>query len=294
MNVGLIDVDGNCFPNLALMKISAYHKAKGDSVEMAIPLKHYDRVYQSKVFTEEYTKDLWYEPMADEIIKGGTGYDLKNKLPEEIEHIQPDYSLYGIDYAMGFLTRGCPRGCSFCIVSEKEGRASCKVANLSEWWDGQKEITLLDPNLLACKDAEDLLGQLAESRAKVDFSQGLDCRILTPEKVQMLNRVKVKNIHFAWDDIKQSERVLKGLKIYQEVADRKIKGGLATVYVLVNYDTTIEEDLYRIYTLRDMGYDPYVMVFDKPNAPKEIKQMQRWVNAKPIFKTTPKFEDYRR
>lgn len=294
--IALIDVDGHGFPNLALMKISAWHKQQGDQVELINPLMRYDIAYQSKVFTEEYSDDINYVPMAENVIRGGTGYGLKNNLPDEIEHIYPDYEIYGKlteDRAIGFLTRGCPRGCDFCIVSEKEGRRSHKVADLSEWWDGQGAITLMDPNILACKDAEDLLGQLADSKALVDFNQGLDCRILTPETINQINRTRLKGIHFAWDDMKQSNRVIQGLEMYKELATRKIKGSLGTVYVLVNFDTSIVEDLHRIYTLRDLGYDPYVMVFDKPNAPKEIKRMQRWVNAKPIFKTTPRFEDYR-
>lgn len=122
MRIGLIDVDGHNFPNLALMKISAYHKARGDSVEWWNGLLHYDRVYQSKVFDETYSRDNEFVVQADEVIKGGTGYDLKNKLPDAIEHTFPDYGLYAIqNRAFGFLTRGCPRGCPFCIVKEKEG-----------------------------------------------------------------------------------------------------------------------------------------------------------------------------
>lgn len=295
--IALIDVDGTGFPNLALMKISAWHKKQGDLVEMINPLKRYDTVYQSKVFTEEYFPDIWYTPMADNVIRGGTGYGLDNALPEEIEHIYPDYDLYGEktqDTAMGFLTRGCPRGCDFCIVAEKEGRKSCKVADLSEWWHGQKHITLMDPNILASKDSVDLLGQLADSKAMVDINQGLDCRIIKPEQIEQINRIKLKNIHFAWDKMSDSGRVLEGLKTYKELATRKVNKGYGTVYVLVNYDTSMEENLFRVYTLRDMGYDPYIMVFDKPNASKEIKRLQRWVNAKPIFMTTPRFEDYKR
>lgn len=122
MNVGLIDVDSHGFPNLALMKISAWHKKRGDSVEWWNGLKHYDLVYQSKVFDGTYSKDNEFVVMADKVVKGGTGYDLKNKLPNEVEHTKPDYGLYGItDTAYGFLTRGCPRGCPFCIVKPKEG-----------------------------------------------------------------------------------------------------------------------------------------------------------------------------
>ena len=292
-SVALIDVDGTGFPNLALMKISAWHKQRGDSVEMINPLKRYDIAYQSKIFTEEYTPDIWYTPMAETVIKGGSGYNLQSKLPDEIEHIYPDYSLYGIqDRAYGFMSRGCPRGCDFCIVAEKEGRKSCKVANLDEFWRGQKNITLMDPNLLACKDSLDILGQLAESNAWVDINQGLDVRIIKPEQAELINHIKLKNIHFAWDKMSDSEKVLEGLRTYKEIATRKVNKGYGTVYVLVNFDTTMEENLYRIYTLRDMGYDPYVMIYDKPHAPKDIKRLQRWVNAKPIFMTTPRFEEY--
>jgi EAL domain-containing protein (putative c-di-GMP-specific phosphodiesterase class I) len=167
MKIGLIDVDGHNFPNLALMKISAYHKAKGDDVEWVFPLDSYDIVYQSKVFDDTYSKDIDYYPMADKIIKGGTGYGLNNVLPDEIEHIYPDYSLYPEltkETAYGFLTRGCPRACDFCIVADKEGRRSYKVADLSEFWNGQKYIKLLDPNLLSFLDVQIVRHHIMPSR----------------------------------------------------------------------------------------------------------------------------------
>ena len=138
MKIGLLDVDSHNFPNLCLMKISAYHKARGDEVEMLNGFMHYDKVYVSKVFDETYSPDYLYPIYADEVVKGGTGYGLKDNLPDEIEHIMPDYSLYGIDdMAYGFLTRGCPRGCKFCIVGEKEGLKSHQVADLDEFWGGR-------------------------------------------------------------------------------------------------------------------------------------------------------------
>lgn len=295
MKIGLIDVDGHNFPNLALMKLSAWHKAQGDTVEWWWGFDHYDRVYMSKVFDSTYTPDVPEPLNADEVIKGGTGYDLDNKLPDEIEHIYPDYSLYQeltSDTAYGFLTRGCPRGCHFCIVAGKEGRKSSKVADLSEWWRGQKNIKLLDPNLLACKEHMELLGQLEQSGAYVDFTQGLDCRLLTAENIAAINRVKLKEIHFAWDYMKESEAVLRGLRLYAELAERRPHGQFATVYCLTNYDTTMEENLHRIYTLRDMGYDPYVMIYDKPNAPREIRLLQRWCNNRLIFRAEPDFYKY--
>jgi len=177
-------------------------------------------------------------------------------------------------------------------VSKKEGRASKKVANLSEWWRGQKYIKLLDPNLLACKEHMELLGQLADSGAWVDFTQGLDCRLLTRENIGAINALKLKEIHFAWDYMAEGKAVLQGLRLYTANARRKPHGQYATVYVLTNYDITIKEDLHRIYTLRDMGYDPYVMIYDKPNAPREIRMLQRWCNNRLIFRSEPDFYKY--
>ena len=295
MKIGLIDVDGHHYPNLALMKLSAWHKARGDTVEWWWGWGQYDRVYMSKVFDETYTPDIPEPLNAKEIIKGGTGYGLDNKLPEEVEHIYPDYSIYHEltkDTAYGFLTRGCPRGCHFCVVAEKEGRGSVKVANLSEWWRGQRNIVLMDPNILACPDHMELLGQLADSKAWVDINQGLDCRLLTERNIEVINRIKLKEIHFAWDCMKESEAVLRGLKLYASLATRKPHGQYGTVFCLTNYDTTMDENLYRIYTLRDMGYDPYVMIYDKPHAQREIKYLQRWCNNRMIFKKEPDFHKY--
>lgn len=291
MKIGLLDVDGHNFPNLALMKISAWHKQKGDQAERFFPMNHYDKVYMSKVF--DFTPDFETCINADEIIKGGTGYDLNNKLPEEIEKMCPDYSLYPQHKeAYGFLTRGCPRGCGFCIVGKKEGLKSYKVADLSEFWRGQKEIKLLDPNLLACKDQEKLLQQLVDSKAWIDFTQGLDIRLMTDKIAEKLNQLKIKMIHFAWDNYEfKTYEKLKEFRSKLKFDDRRLR-----VYVLTNFNTTEEQNLERIYKLKELGYDPYVMIFDKPNAPKRLRKMQRWVNNKFIFRSgqAETFEDYLR
>lgn len=295
MKIGLIDVDGHNYPNLALMKLSAWHKAQGDEVEWWWGFSEYDRVYMSKVFDETYTPDIPEPLNAKEIVKGGTGYGLDNKLPEEIEHVYPDYSLYPEltkDTAYGFLTRGCPRGCHFCIVAGKEGRKSVKVADLSEWWNGQKNIVLMDANILACPQHMELLQQLIDSKAWVDINQGMDCRLLTKQNIDAINRLKLREIHFAWDYMRESKAVLRGLELYASLATRKPHGRYATVYCLTNYDTTMEENLYRIYTLRDMGYDPYVMIYDKPHAPREVRLLQRWCNNRLIFRAEPDFNKY--
>lgn len=287
MKIAVLDVDGHNFPNLALMKISAWHKQQGDEVEMHFPMYHYDRVYMSKVFT--FTEDFNHVINAKEIIKGGTGYDLKNKLPTEIESMYPDYSLYGIeDTAYGYLTRGCPRGCDFCIVAEKEGQCSYKVADLNKFWKGQKEIKLLDPNLIACSEWKQLLQQLIDSKAYIDFTQGLDIRVMTNEKAHMINKLKIKMLHFAWDNYEFN--TYEKLKEFRPLLDfnfRKLR-----VYVLTNFNTTFEQDLERIYKLKELGYDPYVMIYEKWKAPKQIKKLQRWVNSKWIFRSCEKFEDY--
>lgn len=293
MNVGLIDVDSHNFPNLALMKISAWHKSQGDIVEWCLPIKHYDIVYQSKVFDNTYSPDITWMPNADKIVKGGTGYSLNNKLPDEIEHIYPDYSIYPEltkDTAYGFLTRGCPRHCDFCIVGDKEGLRSVKVANLSEFWRGQKNIELLDPNILACRDRMELLDQCIESRAMINFNQGLDIRFANEAIAEKLNQIRIKRLHFAWDN--PNENLVPYFERFTKSYKRK-SSSTKVVYVLCNFNSTMEQNLYRIYTLRDLGYDPYVMVYDKPNATKEIKDLQRWVNNRFIFRKCNRFEDYK-
>ncbi len=298
LKVELIDVDSHNFPNLPLMKISAYHKGKGDSVKWYNPLKAWidppDLVYMSKVFT--FTPEYQHPVNAGQIRKGGTGFYYPNggvPLPEEIEHIYPDYGLYGVqNIAYGFLTRGCSRNCGFCIVGKKEGLCSRKVADLKEFWTGQKEIKLLDPNLLAAKEHMELLEQLAASGAWVDFTQGLDARLLTVENIEIIKRMKLKMIHFAWDNIADEKLIVPKMKLFKEKTG--IDTRRCTVYVLTNFNSTLQEDLHRIYTIRDLGMSPYVMIYEKQTAPKEIKDLQRWVNNRVIWHSVDKFEDYKK
>lgn len=289
MRIGLVDVDGHNFPNLALMKLATYHKQRGDEVEWAFPLLPYDRVYMAKVFT--FTQDDITAYQTDDIVRGGTGYDLQSKLPADVEKCYPNYSIYGItDTAYGYLTRGCPRGCKFCIVATKEGCQSKKVASLENFWRGQKYIKLLDPNLLACPDWKELMQQLIDSKAWVDFTQGLDIRLMTAEKADMIQQCKKKMLHFAWDN-PEDELTFEKLKEYRKafsLPDDKCK-----VYVLTNFNSTHEQDLERVYRLRDIGYDPFVMVYEKWNAPKETRRLQRWCNNKVIFRAEPDFAKYK-
>ena len=298
MRVGLIDVDGHNFPNLPLMKLSAWHKQQGDEVEWYFPFgQEYDRVYKSKVFT--FTPDYPHPIYSKEIIGGGTGYNYPDggePLPYEVEHIYPDYDLYPEltkDTAYGFLTRGCPRGCDFCIVKHKEGQKSVKVADLSEFWRGQKNINLCDPNMFACKDWRDLSQQLIESKAWVDFNQGVDIRIMTEEKAEAIRQMKIKSIHFAWDRYEDKDKILPKFKFFQEITGwNKNK---MQVYVLTNYNTTLEQDIERVTTLRDLHYAPYVMIYNKDQTTMAdpVRQLQRWVNNRFIFYSCETFEEYK-
>lgn len=310
MRIGLIDVDAESrgkvtFPNLSLMKISAWHKSQGDHVEWYKPLVsgHMDLVYMSKVFGDEYTKDYEFPIDADRIIKGGSGYAISivdgvevydkeqdKPLDSLIDHMMPDYGLYGIaDTAYGFLTRGCPRACPFCHVAKMQGRRVWHNSQLGEWWDGQKNIVLLDPNITASPCFDTYMNMLENSGAWVDFSQGLDLRLMDERKIEALNRVKWKRIHFAWDNpeddmMPKLKMVMAGLK--------KANRRTITVYILTNFNSTHEQDLMRVMAVREAGAQPDVRIYRKPTAPKITRQLARWVNAPNIFWSVPTFEEY--
>ncbi len=195
MKIGLLAVDSN-YPNLALMKISAYHKAQGDSVEWLSPFEEYDKVYMSKIFS--FTADYEYCINAGEIIKGGTGYDIHSRLPVEIEYMQPDYSLYSsIDdkTAYGFLTRGCPNKCKWCVVPEKEGKIHPYMDIEDVAINGRKNIILMDNNILACDYGIEQIRKIIKLGLRVDFNQGLDARLVTPEIAGCLTEA-MKNARF--------------------------------------------------------------------------------------------------
>lgn len=307
MRIGLIDVDGHNYPNLPLMKLSAWHKSQGDHVEWYYPMisGHMDIVYMSKVFS--FTPDYEYCIDADRIEKGGSGYCISlvdgkevydkskdKELPYEIEHIYPDYSIYPNetkDTAFGFLTRGCPRGCGFCHVEAKEGRCSRKVADLSEFWRGQKNIVLCDPNILACKDHMELLQQLVDSKARVNFNQGLDIRLVNDRNLELLKKIKLQSIHFAFDDYKQKDIIEPKLREFAKKTGFDRHKGQVMVYILTNFDTTIEQDLYRIQLCRELNFSPYPMIYDKEHSDPIYRKLQRWCNNF-IFWKVPKFENY--
>lgn len=260
MNIGLIDMDGSHFPNLALMKISSYHKTKGDNVEWYCPMtsQHKDIVYISKIFT--FKDDFPYEIKADKVIKGGTGYDIKSVLPTEIENCKPDYSIYpNIKYAIGFLSRGCIRQCKECVVPLKEGniRFNDTWENIKR--DDSNNILFLDNNFLACKKAVKNLETMKGYKINFDFNQGLDCRLFTDEHACLLSELKIKTmagrsgkfikgIRFSCDRKEQMPYIEKAVQLMSKYG---YKAGDFNIYMLLTND--YNDAVYRLNFLKELG-----------------------------------------
>lgn len=270
--------------NIALMKISRYHKEQEDDVAFHRPLfdRDIDILYASKIF--RFTDDYSY--CGDyPVIKGGTGYDIKNKLPEYVDSIRDlDYSIYpDCDYSMQFLSRGCIRKCPFCVVREKEGKIHpVTPMNLNP---NGKRIHLLDNNFFANPDWRDAGKILKAYNQPVDFSSGIDIRIFNKEQASFLNSLRLfKRIHIAWDNPREP------IDIIIKKAITHIKPYKLMCYVLIGYWSTPEEDLYRVEKPREIGVDPFVMAFDRSD--KYQRDFQRWCNHKAIFKST-KWHEYK-
>jgi hypothetical protein len=308
MKIGLWS-DAVNFPSLPLMKISAYHKARGDTVKLIDDFsERFDLAYCSKTFNLPAIKKiprLTQTPVADKIIYGGTGLaieviDGKERyikakdpgLPNEIEHIYPDYGLYSEltrNTAFGFLTRGCSNACPFCVVSSKEGVKSVRVAELSEFWHGQRNITVMDANLLACENAEDLLLSLIQSKASVDFTQGLDARYVDEYTARLLCGMNIKMAHFAFDLMQNEAAVIRGLSLFRkhfQKSDRHCK-----VYILTNYNTTHAEDWYRVKKAMDLGFQPDVRIYRKGTHSQFLTDLSRWANFSRLYRSCT-FADY--
>lgn len=292
MRIGLIDVDGHNFPNLAIMKLSAWHKAQGDEVEWYAPLfatEPFDKVYMSKVFT--FTPDFEYAINAKKIIKGGTGYGLYYDLPAEIEYAFPDYSLYPkYSFAVGFLTRGCIRKCPWCIVPKKEG-----WIHAVNTWDkikrpDSRDIVFLDNNVLASDHGiaqiEDMIGK----EVRIDFNQAMDARLVTPEIAKILSKVKwIKYLRFACDTSSMIP-VLRQCAAY--LAENGVKPYRIFVYTLIQ---DVDESLKRIEAMDALGVMPFAQPyrdFKKGYEPtEEQKRLARWCNMKAAHRTV-KYEDF--
>lgn len=301
MRIGLFDLDRTGFPNVALMKLSAWHKAQGDTV---LPLNSgevADRRYGSVVFT-------WNRHKADALVAqgaivGGTGVSLRDELAPAVEAMRPDYSLYGIDYGVGYLQRGCIRTCAFCVVPEKEGkpRAVASIDDLVNQTTNRRPFVVLLDNEFFW-NVKWAIGKLEEFTVRdIDFcpSQGLDIRCVTPALAATLavspfwnvSRSR-RQITFAFDDVSIAARYRRGV---EDLLRAGIKAWQLQSFVLVGFNSTVEQDLQRIAIIREYGIDPFVMVYrdfktGKTDRDRVRMNLARWVNRR-LYKTHA-FEDY--
>jgi radical SAM superfamily enzyme YgiQ (UPF0313 family) len=299
LKVLLIDVDST-IPNLALMKISAYHKARGD--EVGFNISDPDKIYASVIFKKNaHAVDglRFYYPDA-EIDIGGSGYDLEKKLPDEINEMVPDYDLYpDCDTYYGFTTRGCIRNCYFCIVRKKEGKFRRLYDTVDEMWDhiippGMRKfdkVTFLDNNILADKQWFLQLARDLDYRRygyKVDFNQGLDIRLVDDEIAEALSKLKpINDWKFAFDDISYKDDVLRGI----EILNRHIKvRNTCIFYIYTHGDEQYEDAVARMRILKEHDATPYVMLnMDAPKTPR-LRALKRW--SRPWLFWTIDIDDY--
>lgn len=300
MKVLLIDHDGK-IPNLALMKLSTWHKSKGDEVYLS-SCDNPDKVYISNLFTwnrPEVKKLLQIYPDAD---VGGTGWDIHKELSAEIEACKPDYDLYKVkdilprikggiatkaskirkaeeivNAGIGFTSRGCVRNCGFCFVPPKEGRLH-QVAEIGDLLNPRSNVLiLLDNNLTADPDCIDKLHEIRDRGIVVDITQGIDVRLITPEIAQALSEVKhLRSIHYAWDLMEFERQVIDGIKILSS----QVKLWKHLCMMLTGYNTTFEEDMYRFRRLEEIGVKPYVMPYNKRYPTRKHHCFAAWVNSR--------------
>jgi len=290
----LIQIDGKQ-PNLALMKIARHHRNTGDEVILVrgavVSSRLYipDRVYISCIFSENggKAKAIAKQFPRSEVQMGGSGVSLSSQLSDDIEHLMPDYDLFNCNYSTGFTSRGCIRKCPFCIVPEKEGHIKA-VADIYEFWDPRhKHLVIQDNNILALPEHfEKIADQIRSERLTVDFNQGLDFRLLTSENIKILKALRIKpTIRFSWDNPGDIEKV--------KTAIEMLRGGginRAFWYVLVGYNSTIEEDISRLDFLKEHGQRAYVMRYK--TGEKIYADMAAWANQ-PAFFVKKTFEEFR-
>lgn len=282
MRIGLVDIDGHNFPNLALMKISAYHKSIGDTTEWVNYFNQYDKVYKSKVFT--FTQDDLYPISCDSVISGGTGYNSTTELPKEIDSICPDYKLYpNLKSAYGFLTRGCPNKCSWCVVPRKEGEIR-PYADIDDFLGGMDSAVLMDNNVLASDWGIKQIEKIAHKKIKIDFNQGLDARLIDKPMAKLLAKVRwLSPLRMSCDTDGMLDKVLTATNNLREFG---CKPSNYFIYVLV---TDIDSGLRRVVKLNESGLDPFAQPYidfsGKNKVTKEQKKFARWVNHKAIFRS---------
>lgn len=281
----LVDFDSK-IPNLALMKLSAYFKSHGHTV--GFDIQNPDKIYVSVVFSKNKAKSsAWGMKYPDIPVEyGGPGWDLKKNLPEEIEKIKPDYSLYPSEYSQGFTTRGCIRNCPFCIVPEKEGKIQI-WQHPSEFHDDKfKVCMIMDNNLLSAPKywIKDVFNWFKETGTRMESPQGWDARLLTEEWAGSLKDIKhLKGVRFAWDNIGDEDKVINAINLLKN-AGFNLKHDVS-FYVLCGFNTTFEQDLYRCNTLRDLGVNAFVMQYHKRDP--MLRKLAKWANRRWAYWSSP-------
>jgi len=300
VKVLLIQVDGTK-PNLALMKISAFHKRKGDKVFLETPKRwvlgvNPDKVYIACIFSENKSKALGITKMFNcEVELGGSGVDLEKALSDDIEHIMPDYSLYNIRYSKGFTSRGCNRSCPWCIVPKKEGKIR-EHAPIDEFYVPKwKKLILYDNNFLASPKWPEKLHELIARKIKVSFCQGLDIRLVDQEVANLLSKVhyydddfRRPRLYFSFDLPQIESEVLTGI---EHLKNAGVKPRHLMFYVLVGYNTTFKEDYHRFELLNKLGIKSYIMVYNDRKDIPILRHFERWVNRR--YYKVCKFDEYK-
>lgn len=299
MKVLLIDADGK-YPNRALMVISQYHKGRNDKVflkkglEPTLPLDclNPNIAYMSCIFDWNRQKVLSFAEQLKsvcDVVSGGSGISLSSFLPNEVEHLMPDYELYGIDYSIGFTSRGCIRNCPFCIVPKKEGTIRDN-APISEFLHpSHRKLILYDNNFLASPKWHYNLIDIINLKIKVSFNQGLDIRLIDHENARLLAKTRLtddqfrrRRIYYSWDLPQCEDQVLEGIRTLKKAG---FNGASQMCYVLVGFNTTYQDDLHRIHTLIKEDVLPFVMTYNY-RKDSYYPYLSRWVNKR-YYKVIP-------
>jgi len=300
MRIGLIDFDGR-IPNLAIMKLSTYYKEQGATVLLNdFKPSDVDKVFCSVIFSKNRAKAERLAGIFPQVEFGGTGWDLTKTLPVNVESCQPDFDLYQmkdilprlkgimkatskqekcqtlLDAGIGFTTRGCVRSCAFCAVPKKEG-ALHSVGSIGDLLNPRSNVLiLLDNNLTSDPDCLEKLRECKERNLTLDITQGIDVRFVTPEIAKALSEVKhLRSLHYAWDLMPFEQKVMEGIGSLL----KHVKAWKHLCFTLVGFDTTFEEDMYRVRRLVEMNISPYVMIYNQ-NSDMRLKHFARWVNGR--------------
>jgi hypothetical protein len=319
MKIRLTQLDGK-LPNLALMKLSYWHKSKGDevyfkqSVTKDVFEPDYDIVYGSTIFTSSAKKVGIFKQQFPNAVIGGTGYDMKIKVETLIgcgdyEYENYDYSIYpDFKHSIGFTQRGCRLRCSFCVVPQKEGKMAVVNPINKIWREGtERKLHLLDNDFFGQPAWKERSQEIIDGKFKVCFNQGINVRLIHKEGAEMLAKMKymddqfkTKRIYTAWDNRRDEHIFMKGIKI---MTDAGIKHNQILVYMLCGYweGETFDDIYYRFERMKDMGIMPYPMIHADAKNYKELKKFQRWVVRRyyqftpwEIFKNENEADYYRR